>query len=73
MSVSSIVTRGYSNGTFTGSIAYAVTAGYDIAEALNLVGYLNGEITIFSAYNGIVLTQSALTGSVTAFNALDLD
>ena len=69
MSISSLVTRGYSNGSFVGSIAYAVTAGYDIAEA---VGYLNGEIIIYSAYNEITLIQNAFTGVSTTFNALDL-
>ena len=72
MSISSLVTRGYSNGSFVGSIAYAVTAGYDIAEAVNLVGYLNGEIIIYSAYNGTTLIQNAFTGVSTTFNALDL-
>ena len=32
MSIASVVTRGFGNGTFNGTIPFAVTAGYDIGE-----------------------------------------
>ena len=34
MAIRTVVTRGYGNGTFNGTIALVVTRGYDIAVAV---------------------------------------
>lgn len=44
MSIALVVTRGYGNGTLTGTIKDVVTAGYTIGQAY--VGFLSGNISL---------------------------
>jgi hypothetical protein len=39
MAIRTVVTRGYGNGTFSGTIALVTTRGYSIGEALTLAIY----------------------------------
>lgn len=39
MSISAIVLRGYSNGTFSGTVPLVVTRGYSIAEITTIFGH----------------------------------
>jgi len=39
MAIRTVVTRGYGNGTFSGTIALVVTRGYAIGEAATLATY----------------------------------
>ena len=40
MSIPLIITRGFGNGTFNGTIKDVVTAGYTIGVAVTKIGYL---------------------------------
>jgi len=46
MSIASLVTRGFSNGSHTGSIGEMVTRGYKIGVAVIRTGYLFTEASI---------------------------
>lgn len=48
MSIRLIVTRGYGNGTFSGTIKDVVTRGYTIGPALILPASRRRRITVFS-------------------------
>jgi len=75
MTIASVVTRGFGNGTLLGTIPFAVTMGYDISTVIpptipvsdGLLGNQstgNGISGNQSTGNGITSTQS-LTGSLT--------
>ena len=48
-----LVTRGYSNGTLVGSIAYAVTMGYDIGS--EIPSQIIGNVTASFGDSGITV------------------
>jgi len=65
MTIATVVTRGFGNGTLLGTIALAVTAGYDISTFIPpTVPVSDGLLGNQSTGNGIVSTQS-LNGSLT--------
>lgn len=72
MSIGLIVTRGFGNGTLVGTIKDLTTAGYDIAEVSISIGFHQGEVVVFSAYDGVVDAGNAYTGKVATFNAIDI-
>ena len=56
-SISSVTTMGYSNGTFSGSIALVVTLGYGIGAAV-LVQPVDGAIAQTNSRVAITETQN---------------
>lgn len=66
MTIATIVTRGFGNGSFSGSIPFAVTAGYDISTFIPpTVPVSDGIVGNQSTGDGILTTQSlasSLTG-----------
>lgn len=65
MSVANLVTRGFGNGTFTGTIALAVTIGYSISTVIPpTIPISGGLLGNQSTGNGISTTQS-LSSSLT--------
>ena len=46
MPINQLVSRGFGNGTYSGTIAYSVTTGYTIGVAVVTVGYLFTQATI---------------------------
>lgn len=75
MSMATVVTRGFGNGTLLGTIALAVTAGYDISTFIPpTVPVSDGLLGNQSTGNGIsgnqstgngILSNQSLTGSLT--------
>jgi hypothetical protein len=72
MSIASLVTRGFSNGSFIGSIGELVTMGYDISTIIPpTIPVAGGIISGGSLGNGLLsdgstgngLTQTASTGN----------
>ena len=67
MSISSLVTRGFSNGSFVGSIAEAVTMGYSIAVQVEIIGFFEIKISVTNSYSfdESVLKALSMNASVT--------
>ena len=62
MSVSNLVTRGFGNGVLIGSIAYAVTIGYDISEVTNP---WTDKVKVTTTWSTGVPPNSMITGIIT--------
>ena len=66
MSIALIVTRGYGNGTLSGSITNVVTRGYSIGAPLaEHVGYLSGDISIEQSLSATINLSAALSATIT--------
>lgn len=72
MSIALITTRGFGNGTLVGTIGKVVTAGYDFGISVTIIGFHEGEVSVFTAYNSIITATNAQTGEVAVLNAVDL-
>jgi len=66
MSIKQLVTRGFGNGTFLGTIAFAVTAGYSISTVIpSVIPVSDGLVGNQSTGDGLIGNQStgaSLTG-----------
>ena len=68
MSIKLIVTRGFGNGAFSTTIKDVVTRGFDVGIQIDVVGYLSGEISVFSATNGSARVINSLIGDIVVNN-----
>ena len=65
MGIRDIVTRGFGNGTFNGTIALVVTRGYSIGEAPPPLSY-TGTLDAFSTRGGTLDAFSTRGGTLDA-------
>ena len=73
MSISLVATRGFGNGTLVGDINKTVTYGYSIAEQVQLIGRLVGELEVVYKFNGVLVSSVKLSGISKAETELNGD
>jgi len=64
MSIATVVTGGYGNGTFNGTIAFVVTGGYSISAAIETIRG-EGNISLKSGHNGSIFARASHNGQLT--------
>jgi hypothetical protein len=70
MSIATVVTGGYGNGTLSGTIPFVVTRGYSISEAVLGLDDFEGRLTLQSK-TGIV-TLDSITGKIITVGSADI-
>jgi hypothetical protein len=73
MSIASLVTRGFGNGSFVGTIAEIVTMGYSIGVQIDVIGSLNAALSVSNAYNVTTSVTSSYSFDASVLNALTID
>ncbi len=69
MAIKTVVTRGYGNGTFNGTIALVVTRGYSIGAAIPPLIY-TGTLDAFSTRGGTLDAPSTRGGTLNALSTI---
>ena len=63
MAIATVVTRGYGNGTFSGTIALIITRGYTIGAAVVFDTDPDRTVTIFAESRTTVIIEESRTVS----------
>lgn len=64
MAIRSIVTRGFGNGTFNGTIKDVVLRGYSIGEAAEVVGPMDAIIEVHKRFNADIEIHERLKAGI---------